>query len=57
MYYLKGLPRSRELAEMITRYVKKHKDYNLAQIGNIIDGFYNRSCGLSIAEEIKCIWM
>lgn len=56
MHYLKGLPHSRKLAKVITRYVKEHENYTLGQIGSIVDDFYNKSCGLGIAEDIKCLW-
>ena len=55
-HYLRDLPHNKELAKAITKYVKENKNYNLAQIGSIIDEFYGGSCGLGIAEEIKCLW-
>ena len=54
-HYLKDLPYNKKLAKTITKYVKENKDYNLAQIGSIIDRSYGGSCGLGIAEDIKCL--
>ena len=54
--YLDDLPNHSELAEKIAEYVNKHPNYNLAQIAQIIDNFYNRSCGFGIADDIKCLF-
>ena len=55
-HYLKDLPYNKELAKIITKYVKENKNYTLSQIDSLIDEFYGRSCGLGIAEDIKCLW-
>lgn len=54
--YIADLPRHKELAKEITDFVSNNEDYSLAQVGQIIDKFYNESIGLSIAEEIKSIF-
>ena len=53
---LKDLPQAKKLTTVIYNYVKKHKYYNLAIIGSIIDDFYKYSCGLAIAEDIKILF-
>lgn len=53
---IKDLPRVGALSIKIADYVRNHKDYNLAQIGALIDEFYGASVGLSIAEEITCLF-
>lgn len=54
--YIDDLPRARELANAIASYVDGSESYTKAQIGSVIDNFYGKSCGLSIADDIDCLW-
>ena len=53
---LKLLKGANELSNIIADYVNTHETYTLAQIGQLIDEFYGNSCGLSIAEDITCLF-
>ena len=55
--YIDDLPRAKELAGKIADFVCENNEaYTLGQIGNIIDVFYGKSCGVSIADDIECLW-
>lgn len=54
--YINDLPNHSQLAIKIADFVNVHKDYTLAQVGQIIDEFYGESNGLSIAEDIESIF-
>lgn len=54
--YITDLPRHEELSRNIADCVNTHSDYNLAQVGQIIDEHLGESRGLSIAEDIESIF-
>lgn len=50
--YITDLPRHETLSKKIARFVKWHRNYNLAQVAQICDVFYGESCGHGIVGDM-----